>query len=127
LSFVQQKYNTAFVTASDKGSLVGVKARGLAATAPETTGYQSGITGFHTGLAGSQAGSLAGKSSSLQDSTSELSKRISSTLARHGIDETAKRNSYVDTYAANMGTGGKDSSKLSSGYSNGEYRCRFCD
>lgn len=37
--------------------------------------------------------------SSYQNDPSELSKRISNTLARHGIDETAnKRNSYIDTY-----------------------------
>ena len=68
------------------------------------------------------AGSLA---------ASELSKRISSTLARHGIEEPAnKRNSYVDNYSSNMGTGGKEnsgsyklgnSSNNSNNYSNGDY------
>ena len=52
----------------------------------------------------------------------ELSKRISCTLARHGIDESQnKRNSYVDnsSYSSNMGTGGKDNSSYNN-YSNGD-------
>jgi hypothetical protein len=54
-----------------------------------------------------------------QNGTSELSKRISSTLARHGVEESAnKRNSYVDNYSASMGTGGKDNSSSYSSNNN---------
>ena len=53
----------------------------------------------------------------------DISKRISNTLAKHGIEEQpSKRNSYLDSYPSSnsysrdMGTGGKDNGYS---YSNG--------